>query len=349
MRITVIGSGIVGAAAAYHLGLRGVGVTVVDGGQAGAATAAGAGIVCPWVDHEDDDDWYRLTVEGARHYAELPASVGHARVGALVVAEDPAELEPVRALLATRYADAPEMGEITEVARPAELFPPLDPKLSALHVPGAARVDGRAVRDGLLQAAVRQGATVHGGAAALTADGAVTTAEGTRLEADAVIVAAGAWTGQACRPLGVDLPVFPRRGQIVHATVEGADTSAWPIVLPRRGPYLLGFPGGRVVVGATVEEVGFDPRITVAGLGEVLTAGLAVAPGLAAATVTETRVGLRPVMSTGRPLIARVADRVVAVTGLSAYGLTAGPYAGLLAAALALGEEPAMDLAPFAV
>lgn len=227
MRITVIGSGIVGAAAAYHLGLRGVGVTVVDGGQAGAATAAGAGIVCPWVDHEDDDDWYRLTVEGARHYAELPASVGHARVGALLVAEDPAELEPVRALLATRYADAPEMGEITEVARPAELFPPLDPKLSALHVPGAARVDGRAVRDGLLQAAVRQGATVHGGAAALTADGAVTTAEGTRLEADAVIVAAGRGPGRRAG----------RWASICPSSREGARscTPRWRAPTRRRG------------------------------------------------------------------------------------------------------------------
>lgn len=349
MRITVIGSGIVGAGAAYHLTLRGAEVTVVDGGRAGEATAAGAGIVCPWVDHEDDDAWYRLALEGARHYAVLPESVGHARVGALLVAEDPAELEPVRALLAARYAEAPEMGEVREVARPSELFPPLDPKLSALLVPGAARVDGRVVRDGLLRSAVRRGATVHGGSASLTGDGVVTVSGGARLEADAVIVAAGAWTGQVCGPLGVDLAVFPRRGQIVHATLEGVDSSAWPILLPRRGPYLLGFPGGRVVVGATVEEVGFDPRITVAGLNEVVAAGLAVAPGLAGATLTETRVGLRPVMATGRPLIARVSDRVVAVTGLGAYGLTAGPFAGLLAAGLALGEKPALDLAPFAI
>ncbi|WP_431896934.1 NAD(P)/FAD-dependent oxidoreductase [Nonomuraea sp. bgisy101] len=336
MRITVIGSGIVGAAAAYHLSTRGVAVTVVDEERAGAATQAGAGIVCPWVDHEDDEGWYLLAREGARHYGGLPLEGGaHARVGALLVAGERAELEPVRALLAARRAGAPEMGEVTEVDRPAELFPPLAPGLKALFVPGAARVDGRAVRDGLLAAAVRRGAAVLRGSASLAPDGTVVVASPAtepaargpvaQPAADAVIVAAGAWTGELCRPLGVEVPVFPRRGQIVHAAVPGADTAAWPIVLPVRGPYLLGFPEGRLVMGATVEEAGFDPRVTVAGMAEVLSGALGVAPGLACATVTGTRVGLRPVTASGRPLIARVADGVVAVTGLSAYGLTAGP------------------------
>jgi len=461
MRVAVIGGGIVGAAAAHVLSGRGVSVTVVDGSYEGQATRAGAGIVCPWVDHPDDEDWYRLTREGARRYprlmAELSAESGYARVGALLVAEDPGDLEPVRALLKRRHAEAPEMGEVTSVAAPSSLFPPLAEDLCALLVPGAARVDGRAVRDALLRAAVRQGAEVVTGTAGLTPDGQVLvrdvresdaagrvagvapgpadqeswrqatpdparrapggsasgvavppvlggpprgmagppaasespsggagqekdrrhgvagegsgvpscteedvvaggevadaherfTAEGTPLDADVVIVAAGAWTGEVCRDLGVELPVFPRRGQIVHATLEGADTSRWPIVLPHAGPYLLGFAGSRVVVGATVEDVGFVPRVTLGGLDEVLQAGLRVAPGLFGAVVAETRVGLRPVHAPGPPLIARLTDRVVVATGLSAYGLTAGPFAGLVAAALALGEEPPIDVSPY--
>ncbi|MGV9306027.1 NAD(P)/FAD-dependent oxidoreductase [Nonomuraea sp. NPDC003727] len=100
-------------------------------------------------------------------------------------------------------------------------------------------------------------------------------------------------------------------------------------------------------MGATVEEAGFDPRTTVAGVTEVLSGAMAVAPGLGAATPVEARVGLRPVMAAGRPLIARVANGVVVATGMSAYGLTAGPYAGLLAATLAMGEKPPLDLAPY--
>ncbi|MEV4222804.1 FAD-dependent oxidoreductase [Nonomuraea sp. NPDC049725] len=424
MRVAVIGSGIVGAAAAHHLSGRGVSVTVVDGAYPGEATQAGAGIVCPWVDHWDDEDWYRLTREGARHYPglveELGEDFGYARVGALLVAEEPADLEPVRALLERRRAEAPEMGEVTDVPAPSALFPPLAEDLVALHVAGAARVDGRAVRDALLHAAVARGAEVRPGTAVLTPSGQVLVREtraadararvharhaappppagtwrqgdpvpgapsgapgtgspgerapaegapsagpafgvgreveggpggeaGEALEADAVIVAAGAWAGEACRPLGVELPVFPRRGQIVHATLDGVDTAWWPIVLPRSGPYLLGFPGSRLVVGATVEDVGFAPRVTMGGLDEVLQAGLRIAPGLFGATVTEARVGLRPVYAPGRPLIGRLTDRVVVATGLSAYGLTAGPFAGRIAAALALGEEPPIDLTPY--
>ncbi|MGW4796326.1 NAD(P)/FAD-dependent oxidoreductase, partial [Nonomuraea sp. NPDC004297] len=167
MRVVVIGSGIVGAGAAYRLSRRGVSVTVLDACRQGEATQAGAGIVCPWVDHPEDDDWYRLTREGARAYPalveELGEDIGYAKVGALLVSEDPAELEPVRTLLRRRHADAPEMGEVTDVATPAELFPPLSDTLSALLVPGAARVDGRSVRDALLRAAVAGGAQVRTG------------------------------------------------------------------------------------------------------------------------------------------------------------------------------------------
>ncbi|PRX67357.1 FAD dependent oxidoreductase [Nonomuraea fuscirosea] len=419
MRVVVIGSGIVGAGAAYHLSRRGAAVTVVDGGYQGDATRAGAGIVCPWVDHPEDDDWYRLTNEGARHYPglveELGEDIGYAKVGALLVAEDPADLEQVRALLRRRRPGAPEMGEITDVSTPSELFPPLSDTLSAILVPGAARVDGRAVRDALLRAAVSMGAEVRTGIAALTPDGQVLlhspdgsgqplAPEGTAgsgatpavtaggaaypptsrahgggqgaswrqaapsgpvtggppgvqrplsgaavpLDADAVIVAAGAWTGEVCRPLGVELPVFPRRGQILHATLEGVDTAWWPIILPRMGPYLLGFPDSRVVIGATVEDVGFAPRVTMGGLDEVIRAGLRVAPGLFNATVTETRVGLRPVYAPGPALIGPLTGRVVVATGLSAYGLTAGPFTGRIAAALALGDTPPIDITPYA-
>ncbi|MFI6317987.1 NAD(P)/FAD-dependent oxidoreductase [Nonomuraea sp. NPDC050556] len=461
MRVVVIGGGIVGAAAAFHLTRRGVSVVVVDAGLSGRATDAGAGIVCPWVDHADSSAWYQLSCGGARHYPSLVELLGgdsgYARVGALLVAEDPVELDPVEALLAERYAGAPEMGEVRRVTRPVDLFPALDPSLAGLFVPGAARVNGRRLRDALLTAAVAGGAELVYGTATVSADGTVivtsptpapgvardaegrdgapggipgngapsgtsgeglpggalregvpggTLGEGWReVSGDVVLVAAGAWSGGVWPGLGA--AVTARRGQIVHVELPGRDTGSWPIVLPQRGPYLLGFPGSRVVVGATVEDVGFDARVTVGGLEEVLASGMLVAPGLRDATVVETRVGLRPVYTAGgrvgvglaatqvggddpmarqeqvggdrpgarqeqvgregpgvgdgeaeftggraaygeeRPVIAEVAPKVIVATGLSAYGLTAGPYAGLLAACLAIGETPPLDLAPY--
>ncbi|MBB5135061.1 D-amino-acid dehydrogenase [Thermocatellispora tengchongensis] len=360
-RIVIIGGGITGAAAAYELGRRAapeaLEVTVVDRDAPGRATPAGAGIICPWVDHEDDDAWYRLTAAGARHYPELIAMLaedgvretGYARVGALVVADGASGLRDARTLLERRHEGAPEMGAVEEAAEPRELFPPLRPGLAALRIDGAARVDGRAVRDALLTAAARQGVTIRTGTAALTADPGTITIDGAPLRADAVIVAAGAWTGEVCAPLVPGLPVLPQRGQLVHAHLPGADTSGWPIVLPRVGPYLLGFPGSRVVFGATRELAGFDHRPTVGGVHEVLAEGLAVAPGLAGAAIGEIRAGLRPLAADGRPVLGRLAPGVVVATGLSAYGLTAGPYAGRLAAVLALDPgagEPWPEFTP---
>jgi D-amino-acid dehydrogenase len=122
--------------------------------------------------------------------------------------------------------------------------------------------------------------------------------------ADAVVVAAGAWSPALLRPLGINLPIQPQRGQIVHLRLPGQETNAWPVVLPPGSHYLLAFDESRVVAGATREVgTGFDYRVTAAGQAEVLSEALRIAPGLGVATVIETRVGFRPVSADGRPLL----------------------------------------------
>ena len=119
-----------------------------------------------------------------------------------------------------------------------------------------------------------------------------------------MVVAAGAWAPELLEPLGVPLAVAPQRGQITHLRLEGADTEAWPIVLPPGSHYLLAFEDSRVVVGATRETgSGFDHRITAAGQAEVLNEALAIAPGLGPATLVETRVGFRPVGPDLKPML----------------------------------------------
>ena len=112
--------------------------------------------------------------------------------------------------------------------------------------------------------------------------------------------------------------------------------------------YLLAFGGGRVVAGATREaESGFDYRVTAAGQREVLDNALAVAPGLADATLAETRVGFRPGTPDGLPILGPDPPGPVVSTGFGAGGLTNAPFAGKLVAAVALGEDPGFDLTPF--
>ena len=129
-------------------------------------------------------------------------------------------------------------------------------------------------------------------------------AGGERIEADAVVVAAGAWAPALLAPVGVPLAVEPQRGQITHLHLDGVDTAAWPVVLPPGSHYLIAFEGGRVVAGATRERgAGFDHRVTAAGQAEVLNQALAVAPGLAGAPWTLA------LLSTARPMMTKAPMR----------------------------------------
>lgn len=355
----VVGGGLVAASVTYHLARRGASVIIVEGDQPGAATNAGAGIICPWT-APLDDACYRLCAEGAAFYPELLAMLaedgqtgsGYARVGTLCVAGQAQALAPMAALLRSRRTSAPDIGEVTVLApgEPARMFPPLDPGLAGLWIGGGARVDGRAIRDCLLRAAVARGARRVTGTATLDRTGDQVkgvTVGAERIGADAVVVAAGAWTAGVCAELGVRLPVGPQRGQIVHTRLPGADTAAWPVVLSEQDPYLVAFPAGRVVFGATREQAGFAYHTTVGGVGGLLAGAVELAPGLRDAELLETRIGFRPVTSDGLPLLGALADGLIVATGHGPEGLTAGPWSGLAVALLALGEPPVTDLAPF--
>jgi D-amino-acid dehydrogenase len=365
MRVIVLGAGIFGASAAYHLAAAGAEVTMVDALRTGRATEAGAGIICPWSSRAADPDWYRLASAAARHYpalvAELAAlgetDLGYCRVGALCVAGDEGNLEQAWPRISARIADAPEAGRLRHLSakEAGALFPPLHPDSEALHIEGAARVDGRRLAAALRRAAIHHGAKLHQGEATevLTEGGRVTGIRmaGEDIGADSVLVTAGAWAPQLLAPLGVQLPIQPQRGQILHLRLAGQPTEDWPVLLPMSSHYLLAFEEGRVVVGATRETgSGFDPRLTAGGVMQVLRQALGVAPGLAAAELIELRVGLRPMGPDIRPLLGGVAgiEGLFIGNGLGAGGLTMGPLAGKLLAQAALHTATELDLAPYA-
>jgi D-amino-acid dehydrogenase len=365
MRLIVVGSGIVGASCAYSASRLGAEVILVDDAAPGQATAAGAGIVCPWSAETDDPAWYAFASAAAREYPRLvdalaglgETDVGYRRVGALSLADSQESLQRAQAQILARRAQAPEIGDVQALtgAEAQSLFPPLRADSAAVYIGGAARVDGRLLRDALIRAAVGGGAITRAGRAQLACRSGravgVVLDGGQLVEGDAVVAATGAWTRSFLEPAGLSIAVTPQRGQIVHIGVEPADTSRWPVVLPgSSGHYLLAFDDSRVVAGATREpDAGFDYRVTPGGLAEVLGHALAVAPGLAAGGYLETRVGFRPVGPDARPVLGSVAaiDGLVIATGLGASGLTMGPYAGNIAALVALAEPPSVDLAPF--
>lgn len=300
----VVGAGILGASTAYHLARLGADVLIVDRQDAGQATQAAAGIICPWLSQRRNRDWYRLATAGARYYPELIAELeaegetqtGYARVGALSLHADGQRLAAQEERARQRREEAPEIGELARLdeAQTRERFPLLSAGYEALAVSGAARVDGRALRDALLRSAVRHGARqLTGDAVPLreaAADGArqradrvATQRDGGRVadiydgdneresagagrvtgvrigddiyEADEVIVCVGAWAASLLEPLGLRFAVSYQKAQIVHLQLpQQTATGDWPVVMPPSTQYVLAFEEGRIVIGATHED-----------------------------------------------------------------------------------------------
>lgn len=369
MRVAVIGGGIVGASAAFHLARAGVETILVDRQDTGHATAAGAGIISPGASTRPPAAFFPLAQVSAGYYPTLVAAlaeVGEADsrydvVGELILARTDEELAALPALAdlmdERRAGGMPNIGEVTQVddRTARELFPALGTIKGALHVSGAARVDGDFMRKALLGAARHYNTRVQYGDAQLLVDGRRVTGvqlNGERIEVDAVIVAAGAWTNALLAPLDVSVAVEPQRGQILHITLPGSDTSRWPIIGGTGDQYMLTFGPNRVVSGATRETgSGFDVRMTVGGAKHILDHAMSVAPGLTLGTLHEIRIGLRPLSPDGLPYLGRVPshDGIVLATGHGASGLMLGPWSGLAAAQLALGEPVPLDLTPFAI
>src|SRR5271170_7639735 len=262
MRIAVVGAGILGASAAYHLAAAGAKVVLVDDVAQGRATAAGAGIICPWPSLVEDPAWYVLASAGARYYPILIALLGEA------------ELDQVEWRVRGRAATAPEVGAIARLTpREAQaLFPPLRKDRAALHIEGGARVDGAALARAMSHAAVAHNAKLMRGRAKLAHDDRRVTGvavDGETVGADAVVVTAGVWANDILAPLGLRIAVEPQRGQIIHVRLPGVNTGNWPVLLPLNGYYLLAFDDSRVVVGATRETgTGRDYRVTAGGAAD---------------------------------------------------------------------------------
>ncbi|WP_188456895.1 NAD(P)/FAD-dependent oxidoreductase [Virgibacillus oceani] len=356
----VIGAGILGATTAYQLAKSGAEVVIIDRNEKGQATDAAAGMICPWLSQRRNKAWYKLAKGGARIYPEIMEGLrndgeketGYAKVGAISLHTDEKKLIAMKERAIERRKNAPEIGEIT-LLDPQEtkaLFPPLAEGYSSVHVSGAARVDGRALRNALLNAAAKHGATIMNGNASLLHTGRhVTgiTVSGKTIEADTVIAASGAWMNDLLKPLHIQFNVWPQKGQIMHVQLTDTEVNNWPVVMPPNNLNLLAFNDNRIIIGATHDDnMGFDNRVTAAGIHEILSKALQVAPGLAESMILETRVGFRPFTPGFLPVIGPLPgfNNLILANGLGASGLTMGPYIGSELAKLALGKEMEIDI-----
>ncbi|MFF2888502.1 NAD(P)/FAD-dependent oxidoreductase [Paenibacillus sp. NPDC057967] len=366
-KVIVIGAGILGASAAYQLSKLGAEVIIIDRKDAGQATDAAAGIICPWLSQRRNKAWYRLAKAGASFYPSLiqeledagNAGTGYAKVGAICIHDDLKKLLAIKERAELRREDAPEIGELTLLTdhEAKEKFPLLSEGYHALHVAGAARVDGRQLREALLRAAQRNGAHMIEGDAILEHDhheiSCVRVGQQT-FWADEVMVCAGAWSNALLHPLGIMVNVRYQKAQIMHLHFNGPDdTEQWPVIMPPTDQYLLAFADQNIVIGATHENdvVGYDTSVTAGGMQELLNKGLQTAAGLADCSLNEIRVGFRPFTADFLPVLGRVPGwkKLIVANGLGSSGLTMGPYLGEQLAKLAMNQQVDIPLEDYAV
>jgi D-amino-acid dehydrogenase len=358
--VAVVGGGLVGTACAFELAGEGVRVVVCDARDEGRATDAGAGILSPETLPWHDPAMLELSDGAGAHYRTLVQELadlgapdpGYGVCGSLRVASGDADAPSCaenRVISFERHGDILRDISVDDARR---RFPVLGDVQAAFVNPRAARVDGRAITASLEHGARLRGVEWRSGrVTSIALDGGRAT--GVRLDdetiaADAVVIAGGAWTPALAEQLGVRVGVRPVRGQILHLQVA-YDTATWPILQPMVSPYVVPWPGGRLVLGATFEDVGFDVRATAGGIRGLLSQGLRASPGLGDATFVEVRVGLRPMSDDVLPVLGRLpgVDGVYLDTGHGPEGLLLGPFSGRLIARLVCGRDPGLSLDPF--
>jgi glycine oxidase len=313
--LIVIGGGVIGLSIAWRAAQRGVGVTLLErDGFACGATRAAAGMLAPVAEADFGQSGRALLGLGRDSLAAWPAFADElaqasgmpSRLrhdGTLVVARDRDEAEELERQLAYRQQLGLEVARLL-ARRARELEPALTPSLRlALEIPGEASVDPRAVCEALVIAARAAGAQLreHCEVAALRRHGGrvagVVLRDGDELESDHVVLAAGAWSGGLA-----DVPIRPVKGQIMRLR-DGAGPGLVRRTLRFDGGYVVPRGDGVYVLGASVEERGFDCAVTARPLYELLRDCAELIPGLLDLDVEEISVGLRPGSPDNLPLI----------------------------------------------
>jgi glycine oxidase len=356
--VVVIGAGVQGCAVALRLAQAGRDVLVLERSVPGAeASSAAGGILSPGVEAVEPGPFYELCRASLARYPalvrELEAAtglaLGYRAEGTLEVALDDAHAQ-ILAARAERLVRRGMPVEILDDAGARRLEPALSPQArGALYFGDEASIDPRLLARALYLAARAAGARFETGQVQriVVEDGRATAVDhdAGRLEAGAVVLAAGAWS--ALVP-GSGLPrgaVRPVRGQI--ALLDTRQRLLSRVVFSDKG-YVVPRADGRLLCGSTMEEVGFEKAVTAGGLHGVLGMALELAPALASAPLLDTWSSFRPASPDGWPILGRSAVAgLFHATGHTRNGILLTPVSADAVAAEVLGRPPPVDLSPF--
>ena len=343
--IIVVGAGVVGCAVAYELARRGASVEIVDERPVGmGATQASAGVLAPYIEAREPGPLLDLTVRSlhlydefiARVSAESGVAVPYRRTGTLDIATSDAELCALQAraeLLARR--DVPAL--VMDAAGVHSEEPYLgDGVIGGLLIETHGFVAASDLTRALVVAARRHGAQLIEQSRVrriMRRDGdmVVETDRGS-LTGNAAVLAAGSWSGEiAVDGVAVRVPVRPVRGQLLWLGWTG--TPLRRVTWSSRC-YVVPWEDGTLLVGATVEEAGFDERTTAAGVRDLLDAVCEIVPHAWTAGFRGARVGLRPATNDALPAIgpSQAMPNLMYATGHDRNGVLLAPLTAELVA-----------------
>ncbi len=343
--VVIVGGGIVGCACAYELAKAGASVTLLEYGKTGMqATNAAAGMLAPIIEAHAPGAMMQAGMRALREYRATAQEVEERcefdvelRLdGILKVAFTQEHCDE----LIARFAWQRELGlpiEWLDAVMCRELEPRLSERvLGGVFSAGEGSVSNQLLTLGLERAAITHGATIRqrtpvtgfdarGGRVAAVRSGDAS------FSCDAVVLAAGARSGQLAARLHAVLPVRPIRGQMI--ALGGMSTPVRHVVWGPDG-YLVPRANGLVFAGATVEDVGFRRRTTKAGVRAMRSMAIGLVPQLAAAKVHFDWAGLRPGSPDDLPMIGPLPGwaNVVAAMGHYRNGILLGPLTGKLVA-----------------
>jgi glycine oxidase len=317
--VVIVGAGAIGVATAWRCAQRGLSVTVVDPDPRRGAWYTAAGMLAPTTElHFTETPLLELNLDSLARFpgfvAELEAETGrevdYRPSGAIAVAWDGADLAALHDL--QLFAQGLDVD--ARLLTGAELRQ-LEPSLAAglpggLLAPGDHQVDPRLLHAALAAAGTARGVRFVAATAAVDVDGdrlrGVTLSDGTALSAGTVVLAAGSWSWQVEGvPRDALAPVRPVKGQTLRLTAP-RDLQLRHIVRASvRGSavYVVPRPDGRLVVGASVEEAGFDLRPRAGAVYELLRDAQSIVPELSEAVFDEVCTGLRPGSPDNAPIV----------------------------------------------
>lgn len=359
--VLIVGAGTIGLSIGWELARTGTPVRLFDRGAPGrGATWWAGGMLTPDAELQfEEPELYRLNHESLDRWPDFVETLetktgvdlGFRTEGTLTVAPDEdsaAAMERVHRFQKKIGAEVERLAG----AEAREREPFLAPHVAGAVYTDDAQVDNRALVRALRTALDDHDATLHTRtpieAVQPDADApAVVTAGGERIEGQAVVVAAGAWSRQIEGvEAGVRPPVRPVKGQILE--LETHPTFDLRHVI--RGPdaYLVPKADGRLLVGATSEEKGFENDVTAGGLYELLEGALELVPGLRELTVRTSDVGFRPGTRDNAPLLGPSGTPgVIYATGHYRHGILLTPVTAQEIADLVRTGSPSEWLEPF--